>query len=240
MKTPSPVLFIPGLACTETMWRHQIAELEPHTEVFTAKLPSINCLLEMTSRILSNAPEKFHCVGSSMGGYVALEMVRQAPERIRTLTLMVTTAEPDTDAVARRRQDLQASVSAGHWRGLWRSITPRFLSHLRVEDHELIEAFVDQISETCPDVFLLHQTAMMNRPCYLDLLPKIAAPTNVIIGEHDIIIPPEIQEDMAAKIPGAVKTYIKDCGHIPSMEQPVEVSRILKSWIVKHERVVAA
>ena len=240
MKAMIPVLFIPGLACNHTMWRHQIAALARHTKVFTADLPATDCLIEMTAIILRAAPERFHCVGSSMGGYIALEIMRQAPERVETLSLLVTTPEPDTEAVAGRRQDLQESVRRGEWQSLWRSITPRFVSAKRKGDTALVEAFVDQISETCPQAFLLHQTAMMVRPSYVEILPQIRCATNVIIGEDDIIIPPKIQEAMADKIPGAVKTYIPDCGHIPSMEKPQEVAQILNNWVFAYNAAKAA
>lgn len=240
MKNSIPVLFIPGLACNHTMWKEQISALARHTKVFTAELPATDCLIDMTARILEAAPRRFHCVGSSMGGYIALEMIRQAPERVETLSLLVTTPEPDTEAVAGRRRDLQEAVEGGKWRSLWRSITPRFVSAKRKGDIDLVDAFVDQIGETCPKAFLLHQTAMMVRPSYVDTLPKITCPTNVIIGEDDIIIPPEIQEAMADKIPGAIKTYIRDCGHIPSMERPLEVAQILNNWVFAYNAAKAA
>ncbi|MDB5370903.1 MAG: Hydrolase, alpha/beta domain protein [Roseomonas sp.] len=232
MTTPHPLLLLPGLLCDETLWRDQIAALADAARCQVADLTLDAGLDGMALRALANAPPRFALAGLSMGGYVALEIMRRAPERVTHLALFDTSARPDTEEQARRRRGLMALTRSGQFKG----VTPRLLPSLLHPAHldgPLGRAVRDMAERVGREAFLRQQQAILQRPDSRPLLPGIAVPTLVAVGEQDILTPPELAEEMAAAIPGARLARIPQAGHLPSMEQPEAVNALLRAWLAE-------
>ncbi|WBV42588.1 alpha/beta fold hydrolase [Pseudoroseomonas cervicalis] len=230
---PRPdLLLLPGLLCDARLWRDAVAGLHAQAACQVADLTQDDTLRGMALRALEQAPPRFALAGLSMGGYVAFEILRLAPQRVTHLALFDTSARPDSVEAARRRRGLMALSRSGQFRG----VTPRLLPSLLHPDavdgplgHE-VRAMADRVGH---DAFLRQQMAILHRPDSRPLLPGIAVPTLVAVGEEDTLTPPQLAEEMAALIPGAVLARIPRSGHLPTMEQPEACAGLLRAWLAR-------
>ncbi|WP_235907955.1 alpha/beta fold hydrolase [Siccirubricoccus phaeus] len=224
------VLLLPGLLCDAALWQAQIAGLRDVARCQVADTVSDDSLAAMAARALAAAPPGFALAGLSMGGYLALEILRQAPERVTRLALLDTSARPDTEAQARRRRGLIGLARTGAFRG----VTPRLLPQLVHPRHlagpvgAAVMAMAERVGR---DAFLRQQAAILGRPDSRPDLAGITVPTLVVVGEADVLTPPEHAEEIAAGIMGARLEVIPGCGHLPPMEEPGVVTGVLRDWL---------
>ena len=225
------VLFLPGLLCDARLWRHQLAALAPVADCRVADLTLDDSLEAMAARAMEGLPARFSVAALSMGGYVAFELLRQAPGRVARLCLMGTSARPDTPEAARRRRGLMALVARG---GRFRGVTPRLLADLLHPDRTGDAALVREITEMAERLgkaaYLRQQAAILVRPDSRPDLPGIRAPTLVAVGEADVLTPPALAAEIAAGIPGAVLRTVAGAGHLPPLEQPEQINAMLLQW----------
>lgn len=227
----TPIVLIPGLLCTAEIFAPQIAALWPHGPVMVANTLAGETMAEMAAAILAAAPPRFALAGISMGGYVAFEIMRQAPERVEKLALISTQAQPDTPEQSDQRRGLLALARSSDFGGLLRQVTPNMLHPARRGDAAL-EAVMLRIGLAVGVDGLARQTAaIIARPDSRPGLAAIAVPTLVLVGDSDPLIPPARSHEMAAAIPGARLVVIPDCGHASTLEQPAAVNRALVEWI---------
>lgn len=226
-----PLVLVPGLRCDAYLWHAVIARLDMTAPV-VADVSLDDTIAGMASRILAAAPPRFALAGLSMGGYVVLEIIRQAPDRITHLALLDTNARPDSEEkkAARRaemelvRQGKAALVSR---LGLSNLLAPANLGTA------LAEA-VHQMTIRVPDaVYLRQQEAIMSRPDSRPFLGHIAVPTLVGVGAEDKLIPPALSEEMAEAIPNAELVVFPNAGHIPTLEAPDAVASAMKAWLAR-------
>ena len=230
MTDRTPLLLLPGLLCDARLWRDQVEELADIAAPRVADLTLDDTVAAMAARALAGAPPRFALAGLSMGGYVAFEVMRQAPERVLRLALFDTSARPDTAEQSRRRRGLMALTRSGQFRG----VTPRLLPQLVHPDHlagPLGQEVLDMAARVGRDAFLRQQTAILGRPDSRPLLPAIAVPTLVAVGAADLLTPPELAAEIAAGIPDASLHTIPGCGHLPVMEAPKPANRLLRDWL---------
>ena len=227
------LLLLPGLLCDARLWRDQVAALRDVASCRVADLTLDDTLDAMADRALREMPDRFAVCGLSMGGYVALALLRRAPGRVARLCLMDTAARPDTEAQARRRRGLMSLVRAGT--GAFRGVTPRLLPQLlhpdRAADPVLGAAVIAMAERVGRDAFLRQQAAILGRPDSRPHLPGIAVTTLVAVGEADRVTPPELAREMAEAIPGARLAVLAGCGHLPPLEDPARVSALLRGWL---------
>lgn len=223
------LLLVPGLLGDEALWRHQIDSLGDVADVAVADVAGADTMPGMASAILERAPERFALAGLSMGGYVVLEIMRQAPDRVSRLALVATTARADTPEQVRRRRGLIALTRMGQFRG----VTPRLLPTLihRAEDKPLATAIMDMAARVGRDAYVRQQTAIIDRKDGRADLAAIRCPTLVLCGRQDAIAPVALHEEMAAAIPGASLVIVEDAGHLVPMEQPHAVSAVFRYWL---------
>ncbi len=222
------ILFLPGLLCDERLWRDQLAIFP---DAVVADLTQDDHVDAMAYRALASMPGRFALCALSMGGYVALAMMRLAPERITRLCLLDTAARADTAEQSRRRRGLMALTRGNRFRG----VTPRLLPQLLHPDHladaDLSQAVLDMAERVGRDAFLRQQQAILGRPDSRPYLSQITVPTVVGVGSHDVLTPPELSEEMASLIPGASMQVLVGAGHLPPMEKPHATNEILRYWI---------
>jgi pimeloyl-ACP methyl ester carboxylesterase len=228
------LLLLPGLLCDARLWRDQVTALGDRVQCVVADLTRDETVAAMAGRALEAAPGRlpFAVCGLSMGGYVAMEIMRAAPERVTRLALFDTSARPDTEEQSRRRRALLALSESGMFRG----VTPRLLPQLLHPDNlagplgQEVMAMADRVGRAA---FHRQQRAIMSRPDSRPGLPAIAVPTLVGVGEDDALTPPHLAEEMAALIPGARLARIPQAGHLPPMERPEAVTTLLAEWLGK-------
>ena len=230
MTTPV-LLLLPGLLCDARLWRDQVAALAGVRPV-VADLTRDETVGDLAARALRSVPQDapIALCGLSMGGYVAMEIMRTAPARVARLALFDTSARPDTPDQTRRRRALLALSESGMFRG----VTPRLLPQLLHPDHvagplgKEVMAMAERVGRPA---FHRQQRAIMQRPDSLPDLARIAVPTLVAVGESDTLTPPDLAEEMAALIPGARLARIAGAGHLPPMEMPEAVNALLRDWL---------
>jgi pimeloyl-ACP methyl ester carboxylesterase len=221
------VLFVPGLNCTAALFAPQIAALKDRALCRVADHGVADSLEAIAASILAKAPERFVLVGLSMGGYVAYEILRQQPHRVIGLALLDTRAEPDTEEEAERRHRTIALARNGQFEQLHGILWPRLVHPDRLTDKDLESTVVGMMRDTGAERFVRQQTAVLNRRDYRPLLATIAVPTLVLVGETDVITPPEHAAKLFKAIPRARYAEIAECGHLSSLEKPEAVSREL-------------
>jgi pimeloyl-ACP methyl ester carboxylesterase len=222
------ILFLPGLLCDARLWRDQAAAF-PNSVV--ADLSQDAAIDDMAARALGNVQGRFALAALSMGGYVALAIMRMAPQRVSRLALFDTSARPDTPEQARRRRGLMAITRAHQFRGVTPKLLPQLIHHDRLSDRELCQDVLDMAERVGREAFLRQQQAILSRFDSRPHLAAIACPTMVAVGDADILTPPAMSEEMAGLIPGARLRRVKDCGHLPPMERPDEANEILRDWL---------
>lgn len=220
------ILLLPGMMCDERLWSHQIAAFD--VPVSVADTSKSDNFVDMAAQVLASAPPRFAMAGLSMGGILAFEIWRQAPERVTHLALLDTNPHPDAPSKKSIRFEQIAAAAAGKLEELAiESLKPLYLAEKNRDDKEMLKAILDMAIALGPDVFERQSLAVMNRPDSAPMLAGISCPTSVICGREDTICPVRFHEFMARKIPDAILVVIDDCGHLSSMEQPEEVTEEL-------------
>ena len=225
-----PLLLLPGLLCDERLWREPAAALAGVAPVHHADLTRDDSVAGMAARVLAAAPPVFALAGLSMGGYVAFEILRQAPQRVARLALLDTSARLDPPRRMMVRQAGLALAEAGRFAGVTRKLLPQLVHESRV-DGEVGEEVMAMAQRVGREAFLRQQRAIIGRPDSLPLLPAIAVPTLVGVGEDDRMTPPEESRLLHERIPGARLHVFARCGHLPPMEAPRETAAVLRDWL---------
>jgi len=228
---PSELVLAPGLLCNRELWAHQTANLAHIARITVADVTHDDSIAAMAQRLLALAPPKFALAGLSMGGYVAQEVMRQAPDRVTRLALLDTSARPDSeDQRARRRGLIELST-----RGQFKGVTPRLLPLLvhpdRLDDALLVARITAMAEDVGQAGFVRQQTAIMGRIDGRPSLRQIQCPTMVIGGADDVITPPEVMGEIAELVPGASYHLLPDCGHLSTMEEPEVVTDLMATWL---------
>jgi len=229
----TPVIFLPGLLLDAQLWQPQIVGLGPSIEPWVADLRRDDSIGGMAKRVLAEAPfQKFALAGLSMGGYVAMEILRTAPERVERLALLDTQAIPEAPEARERRLALMAIAEQGRFMTVVERLLPLQLPAGRLADAPLVDLIKDMATNVGKEAFLRQQQAIMERPDSRDTLWKIRCPTLVLCGEDDQLTPPNRHEEIAAAIRGSKLVVIPGCGHLSTVEKPLEVNRALSAWLV--------
>jgi pimeloyl-ACP methyl ester carboxylesterase len=231
MAEPLPIVLIPGLNCSARLYAEQITALWRFGPVEIADHTRDSSMDAIAARILADAPPRFALAGLSMGGYLALTVMRQAPERVQKLALLDdlgaagnagakrATQAPDR---ARRKRPIRRSSGAAisvfcpsqppRRRGVARARAP----HGRGDRSAglLASAAGDHDAARCAT-----------------LLAAIKCPTLVLVGDGDALTPPALSREIADGISGSRLVIVPDCGHLSTMEQPEAVNKALVEWM---------
>ena len=229
-----PIILIPGLGTDSRLYEKQIPALWQFGPVMIANQTRKDSMTGIAQEILSYAPPRFALAGLSMGGYVALEIMRQAPERILSLALLDTTARADTPEQTARRKAQIEMVKAGRFAEIPSMLFPLLVHADRREDESLRSLVDEMFFAIGPEAHIRQQTAIMSRADMLGALSSICCPALIIVGDGDQLTPPALAKEMAEGIGGARLAIVPDCGHLSTLEQPAFVTRILAEWLQTH------
>ena len=226
-----PLALLPGLLLDAGLWQAQSEALSDIADIRVADFTAQDNVGDMARSVLTAMPERFALAGLSMGGYVAFEIMRQAPHRVALLALMDTQARLDAPEDTSRRRGLIELALKGKFHGVTRMLLPMLVHKDALEDEAITGAIMTMAERCGRDVFVRQQAAIMERPDSLPGLGRIACTTLVLCGREDARTPLARHEEMLQGIHSASLTVIDDCGHLPPLEKPAEVNQALRAWL---------
>ena len=223
--------FIPGLLLTEQLFAHQSASLSGQYPIHHARTLGLDSITAMAEAVLDAVDGQIIPIGLSMGGYVALELARIAPERLDALVVMDSNAETDDDDKREQRRALIELSQHGKFKGVTRSLLPNFIAPHHLDNPEVADMVMAMTEEVGRENFTLQQTAIMNRQNQFDALKKLNIPSFFIVGELDTLTPPQMAIDMADAVRGSQFVEIANAGHLPTVESPQDVTATLSGFL---------
>ena len=226
-----PTVLVPGLLCTAEVFAPQVSTLWPHGPVHVASTLDGSTMAEMGRTILAEAPPRFRLAGISMGGYLCLEIMRQAPERVERLALLNTSARPDTPEQIGQRRAMVEQARNGDFATLLEQAFRLILHPSRRDDPALRDINVRMGLTVGVEGFARQTEAVIGRPDSRPDLARISVPTLVLVGDSDPLTPRKRSEEMAAGIPSSELVVVPTCGHGSTLEQPEAVNRALLAWL---------
>jgi pimeloyl-ACP methyl ester carboxylesterase len=226
-----PIVLVPGLLVTARLYAEQIPAVWRLGPVTVADHTRDDSMAAIARRILADAPPRFALAGLSMGGYVAFEIVRQAPERVARLALLSTSARLDPPEITQRRRRQIALAQDGRFGDLADMQLPLLVHRSRLDDERLQTLVRLMADETGVEAFVREQTAIIGRADSRPDLARIACPTLVVVGDGDELIAPENSVEIADGIPGAHLVTVAESDHLSTLERPAQVTAALAEWL---------
>lgn len=229
--TKHRLVLLPGLLNDYRLFEHQIAGLADLAVVTVADLSTANSMHALARDVLAQAPsEKFALAGLSMGGYLALEIMRQAPERVSALALLDTNARPDTPEATANRHALM-ELAETDFDAVTEKLIPKLVHHSQLNDSHQIHAIKAMAKTLGKETFIRQQQAIIGRIDSRPSLSMISCPTLILCGKDDVITPPAVHEEMHQAIPHSTFVSIEICGHLSTLGQPEQVTAALATWL---------
>ncbi len=225
------LLFIPGLLCTKALYAPQLQALTPHARMTVADHATADSMVAIAATILASAPARFALCGLSMGGYLAFEIMRQAPGRVTRLALLDTSAKADTPERTQYRRAQVARAEADGIRAGVPTLMPLLIHPRRLTDATLTATVERMAVDQGVTHFARQQSAIAGRADSRPHLAAIKIPTLVLVGREDALTPVAESEEIADGIPGSRLVIVEDCGHLSALEQPGAVTRALQDWL---------
>ncbi|HSN22380.1 MAG TPA: alpha/beta fold hydrolase [Usitatibacter sp.] len=226
-----PLMILPGLLEDADAFEHQIPGLAQVARSRTAELTRSDTIAGLAADALAQAPaERFALAGHSMGGYVALEIMRRAPQRVERLALLNTHARPDSPESTENRRRLMA-LAETDFPAVMAELAPKLVAPQHRKELGLIGKMSEMALATGKEAFLRQQRAIIGRIDSRPHLGAIRCKTLVLAGRDDAIMPVAWLEELANGIPGARLEVVEDCGHMASLEQPEQVTALLAEWL---------
>lgn len=224
----TPIVMIPGLGSDATVWQPTIDALGADADCIVGDTLSDTSLVGMAARILAQVPNRFALAGVSMGGMVALEIMRRAPEHVTWLALLDTNPNPDTPEQRARRETANAAMAGTTDVAALARPGVAYMLHPRARG-EIHQQMIDMAVRVGADAYIRQNKAVMARDDLRPVLPMIRVPTTIIYGESDQMTPVAYGEQLRDGIHGSTLHLIAECGHLPPIERPDAVAALLRS-----------
>ncbi len=226
-----PLVLLPGLVCDARLYGPQIADLSRDHAVMVAPVSEGERIEEIASNVLDVLPKRCALAGWGLGGIVAMEVIRRAPDRVTRLCLMSTTPLPETPQQAAERDPRIIRVRAGKYAQV---IREEYHSDLLMPGPwraEILALVEDMALGQGPDCFVRQSRALQRRRDQQANLRRINAPVLILSGAEDVRAPVKRQSFMAELIPGAELTVLEGVAHFPTLEAPEQVCDALRAWM---------
>lgn len=228
------LVFLPGMMCDARLFAPQIAALKQ--QGFTVSVGDITCadtMYGLAQNVLSNAPPRFALCGLSMGGIVAMEIMRQAPERVSAIALLDTNPLAETTEMQARRGPQMARVNAGGLEAMMRDeLKPNYLVD-GPEKPAILDLCMDMAMTLGPEVFIHQSLALRDRPDQSETLKAITVPSLILCGQEDRLCPPARHQLMHDLMPHAALIILENAGHLPTLERPTATTQHLQQWLAQ-------
>jgi len=227
----TPFVLLPGMMCDARLFAPQIAALSATRAIHLAPIGDKDNVADLAAGVLAHAPPLFALAGLSMGGIVAMEIYRQAPDRIDRIAFLDTNPKAETPEVAAGREPQIAKILAGDLRSVMRDeMKPRYLAD-GPNRKATLDLYLDMAMNLGDDVFVNQSRALQSRPDQQDTLRQITVPTLALCGRDDTLCPVSRHELIRDLVPGAVLKVIEGAGHLPTLEQPENTTAALAHWL---------
>ncbi|MEM9709655.1 MAG: alpha/beta hydrolase [Pseudomonadota bacterium] len=225
-----PLVLLPGLMCDARLFEPQVAAFSGERPVQVAPLIG-ETIEEIAASVIANAPPRFALAGLSMGGIVAMEILRKAPDMVARLALLDTNHLAETPEVAAAREPQIALVKAGRLEDVMRDeMKPRYLAP-GPRRTEILHLCMEMAKHLGPDRFVTQSRALMRRPDQSATLKAADCPVLVLCGSHDTLCPVSRHEEMAGLVPNATLEIVEDAGHLPTLEKSEETNAAMDRWL---------
>jgi len=227
-----PLLLLPGLLNDAELWRDPMAALADIADTQVADLTRGETMQAVAEQVLEHAPSRFALAGFSLGGFVAQQILRIAPQRVQRLALIGTSIDADSPERAAQRRAQQASVRLpGRFHGFGDALMRSYIDASRLQDQALVQRVRDMTTRLGAEVFL--RQSALERVDGTGVLNGYPGDRLLIVcGSNDRITPPPISERMHALVPGSTLRIVPECGHLVPMEKPTELSAAMRSWLL--------
>lgn len=228
------VVFLPGMMCDARLFQPQIDALSDRYDCVTPVLPLRDTMTGLASDLLAQLPGRFNLVGLSMGGIIAMEMLRQAPERVKRLALLDTNHRADLpERIAIRNRQI-ADVEAGHLRAvIVDEMKPNYLAERNQNDQAMLDGLITMAMDVGADAFVAQSKALRDRADQTGALQAFTGPALVLCGAEDRLCQPSRHQEIAALLPDADLVILSATGHIATLESPDAVTGALQDWLAR-------
>lgn len=231
--TPPPLLLVPGMLCDARLYAPQIAALSGARTLSVPTIAGADSVEALAGALLAEAPPRFALAGLSMGGIVAMEVVRQAPDRVERLALLDTNPMAETDKVRAAREPQIAEVLAGGLETVLRRDVEPFFLHSDSTRDDVLDLMRAMALGLGPEVFVRQSRALQTRPDQQETLRAYRGPTLVLCGEDDRLCPVKRHTLMHELVSGSTLVVVPGAGHLPTLETPDAVNAALAEWLAR-------
>jgi pimeloyl-ACP methyl ester carboxylesterase len=225
------LVFLPGLASDATMWHAQLDALAAHRPVVTDVHTRNDSIPAMATALLQQHPGPLVLCGASMGGMVAMEAARQAPQRIAGLALLGTHAGPESAEMRALREGAIKLFAQGRVREVIEPNIAVAFHPSNAKDRRLADAYLDFVLRAGAEQLIAQNRAVIARPDAREHLPGLRCPVLVLCGEADRLTPPALSEEIVRLVPHARYQVVPRSGHMLTMERPDVVNAALLEWL---------
>ncbi|MEJ2036243.1 MAG: alpha/beta hydrolase [Maritimibacter sp.] len=226
-----PILLVPGMMSDARVFGPQLDALSRDYAIQVAQVTKGASIREMAAEIVYHAPPRFALAGHSMGGIVAMEILRRVPERITRIALMSTTPLAETPQQAAWREPQIVKAQSGNLAGaMAEAMSPETLAPGAGRQRAL-EVVNKMAADIGPEVFIRQSRALQRRGDAQKVLRMLRAPAMVLCGAQDTLTPVKRHSFMAELIPYAELVVLDDAGHLPTLETPEKVTMALQAWM---------
>jgi pimeloyl-ACP methyl ester carboxylesterase len=236
MASDEHLVLVPGSGCDERLFAPQIDALADTLRVHVVENTEHPRIDQLASTAVQRLPERFALAGLSQGGLVALEIIRQAPQRVSGLALLDTLPGPGLRIDRLRHRMAIAMLATRAFGPIDRIMWPRYVAPARLGDTDLHDVVRAMMHATGARGLINQQRIFLTRPDYRPLLPRITVPTLVLVGELDTLAPVAAAAETAAAIPNAELVTVPGSGHLSTLEAPTAVATALQQWLDRVEQ----
>lgn len=227
----TPLILLPGMMCDARLYGPQIAALSGRVPIHLAPVTAFDTVAALAADVLEKAPPRFALAGLSMGGIVAMEVYRQAPDRVCRMALLDTNPRAELEEVRQRREPQIEAVRAGGLHNVMRDeLKPNYLANGPLRQ-DVLDMCMTMALDLGPDVFERQSRALQTRPDQQETLKSVETPTLILMGKEDRLCPLDRHELMNDLVTGSQLKIIEGAGHLPTLEQPEAVNAAFKTWL---------
>lgn len=228
---PEPVVLVPGFMADARSFMPQLARFGADRPVILLTPGLGETVEKITAEIAPHLPPRFALIAHGLGGNIAIEILRKRPEAVTRIALISTDPLPDPPQVAAEREALLVAAKTGHLQACMAQMLPLDALHDAPWRDEVMALVLDMAENLGPIQFQRHLRVLQRRPDQQKTLRKVHVPTMIIAGEHDTLVPRRRAEFLAAMMPQGCLEIIAEAGHLPQLEQPEAVTKVLQTFL---------